>query len=185
MKMEGFVKPFRGQNDDWHVFCQKFSVLADLSGWSASGGTAAIRRLTLFLEGDAFLVYSRLSDADKASADNVKAAMIKSFGFPKSAAYSQFTSRRFQPDEGVETCVADLNRLLVLSGHKDGGDKDPVMIEELLADLPHDIAQQVHLAFAGQKMTVTKCCAAVQALVLVKRCGQTGPRASAAATMTC
>ena len=57
-------------------------------------------------------MYSRLSDAYKASADKVQAAMMKSFGVSKSAAYLQFTSRRLPPDEVVETYVADLNRLL-------------------------------------------------------------------------
>ena len=42
-------------------------------------------------------MYSRLSDAYKASADKVQAAMMKSFGVSKSAAYSQFTSRRLLP----------------------------------------------------------------------------------------
>ena len=182
VKMEGFVKPFRGKNDDWSIFWQKFKALADLSGWASGDTDTTMKRLPLFLEGDAFLVYSNLSNTDKQDSGAVQAAMNKSFGMAKSAAYEQFTSRSLRPDESVEAYVADLSRLLTLSGHKDGGDTDPVIIAQVLAGLPQDVSQQVRLAFAGKDIKVSGCCDAVRALLAVKK---SAPSVSAAAVRTC
>ena len=162
VKLEGFVKPFRGRGDNWDLFWSKFSVLADVSGWDTEAKYMA--RLPLFIEGDAFLVFSRMDPADKKKEDKVKDVMVKSFSAVSSEAYTQFTSRKLKPDESPDAFVADLRRLLESSGHKVKDNKDAVMIAQLLAGLPRDISSQVRLAFAGKEMTISGCLDAVRAL---------------------
>eukprot|EP00117_Sycon_ciliatum_P045998 scpid93880/ scgid32998/ len=178
VKLEGFVKPYRGrQEESWDTFWEKFVVLADVSGWTDEA--AMMKRVPLFLEGDAFLVFSKMESTDKKSKDKVAATMLKSFGASKSVAYRSFTSRRLREDESVDAFVADLRRLLTMSGHTDTGDKDAMVIEQMLAGVPIDIAQQTRLAFAGKEMTVTGCADAVRALVSVQ-----SPSRSVAAVAT-
>ena len=167
VKLEGFVKPYRGKSDEsWENFWSKFSVLADVSGWTTD--TDAMKRLPLFLEGDAFLVYSKMSANDKKDKSKVAAAMVKSFGVSKSVAYQQFTSRRLREDESVDAFVADLRQLLTRSGHTDTGEKDAMVIEQLLSGVPVDLAQQIRLSFAGKEMTVSGCADALRALISAK-----------------
>ena len=180
VKLEGFVKPYSGKHMDWDVFWSKYLVLADVSGWTTDDDV--MKRLPLFLDGDAFLVYSKLSDTDKKDKKKVKTTMEKSLGVDKSAAYSQFMSRRLKADESIDAWVADLRRLLTQAGHKDAGDKDSVIIEQMLAGLQSDIARQVCLAFAGKEITASGCADAVRALVAVN--GQ-GRSVSAATGVRC
>ena len=183
VNLEGFVKPYRGKHDDWDVFWSKFTVLASLSGCSSDD--EIMKRLPLFLDGDAFLIYSKMSDTDKKDVDKVKTTMMKSFGVSKSIAYSQFTSRRLRVDESVDAFVADLRRLLTLSGHNDVGEKDSVIIEQILAGLPQGTAIQVRLAFAGKEMTISGCSDAIRAIVVVQSAASAPVNVSAAAAVVC
>ena len=126
-----------------------------------------------------------MSDTDKKDVDKVKTTMMKSFGVSKSIAYSQFTSRRLRVDESVDAFVADLRRLLTLSGHNDVGEKDSVIIEQMLAGLPQGMAIQVRLAFAGKEMTVSGCSDAIRAIVVVQSAASAPVNVSAAAAVVC
>ena len=161
VKLEGFVKPFRGRGDNWDVFWSKFTVLAEVSGWDTEDKYMA--RLPLFLEGDAFLVFSTMPTADKKKKDKVKDVMVKSFSAVLSEAYAQFTSRKLKLDESPDAFVADLRRLLESSGHEVKDDKDAVMISQMLAGLPRDMSSQVRLSFAGKDLTLSGCLDAVRA----------------------
>ena len=163
VKLEGFVKPFKGKNDNWDVFSSKFDVLAEVSGWDTNAKKMA--RLPLFLEGDAYLVFSRMPEADRKDKEKVRATMIKSFNVSKSEAYSKFKCRQLRQDESVDAFAADLRRLLSLAGHNDEGDKDAVVIEQMLAGVPVEVSQQVRLSFAGKDLTVSGCSDAVRALM--------------------
>ena len=70
-KVDGFVKPFRGSAEqEFVVFREKFNVLAGIQGWKDD--KTKLKYLPLFLEGDTFLVFSSLSDADKKSLAKVR-----------------------------------------------------------------------------------------------------------------
>ena len=188
VKLEGFVKPFKGKGDTWDLFWSKFSGLADESGWDTED--KYMSRLPLFLEGDAFLVFTRMSDADKKKKDKVQEVMVKSFSVVKDKAYGQFTTRKLKPDESPDAFVAELRRLLEASGHKVRDDKDSVLISQVLAGLPSDVCKQVRLAFAGKDMTISGCLEAVRALLSVNGAplGMAGPSSTgsvAASNVVC
>ena len=47
LKLDGFLRPYRGSGDDWDQFWSKFLVLADVSGWDTE--EKAMSRFPLFL----------------------------------------------------------------------------------------------------------------------------------------
>ena len=134
VKLEGLVKPYRGKNDlSWDVFWSKFLVLAEVSCWDTDDKKMA--RLPLFLEGDAYLVFSRMPATDKKDKGKVAALMKKSFSVSKSEAFQRFTQRKLRQDESVDAFASNLRWLLDLAGHKDDGDYDAVVIEQTLAGI--------------------------------------------------
>ena len=110
----------------------KFLVLAQVSGWDIDNKKMA--RLPLFLEGDAFLVFSRMPTADQKDKEKVPALM--KFSVSRREAFQCFTQRKLRLDESINAFAVDFRRLLALSGHKDGGEKDAVVIEQILAGIP-------------------------------------------------
>ena len=187
VKLEDFVKPFKGKGDTWDLFSSKFSVLADVSGWDTED--KYMSRLPLFLEGDAFLVFTRMSDVDKKKKE-VQEVMVKSFSVVKDEAYGQFSRRKLKPDESPDAFVVELRRLLEASGHKVQNDKDSVLISQVLAGLPSNVYKQVWLAFAGKDMAISGCLEAVRALLSVNGAplGMAGPSSTgsvAASNVVC
>ena len=120
--------------------------------------------MPLFLDGDAFLVYNRLSDMEKKDCTVVKGKLSAAFIVTPSDVYRQFVACRLKPDKSVDTCVADLQRLLVLSGHTPGGDTDAVVIEQFIACLSDGYAHQLRMAFAGKTLKISGCSEQVRAL---------------------
>ena len=83
MKMDNFLKPFRGKDESWDPLWEKFQVLADIQGWDTE--VKIMKHLPLFLDGDAFLVYSRMATADKKSKEKVVKKMLESFSLTEVA----------------------------------------------------------------------------------------------------
>ena len=164
LKVDSFLKPFRGtssEDEDFDVFWQKFSVLAKIQKWSDDA--AMLLHLPLFLEGDAFLVFSKMADDDRKTMKEVEAKFREAFSCTPAAAY-RFVGRRLKPDESVDAYVADLQRLLALSGHQQSSDDDPVVVEQLIAGLPTDFARQLRLSMAGKKLAISNCMEYVRVL---------------------
>ena len=156
LKVDSFLKPFRGtSSEDFDVFWQKFSVLAKIQKWSDDA--AMLLHLPLFLEGDAFLVFSKMADDDRKTMKEVEAKFREAFSCTPAAAYRQFVGRRLKPDESVDAYVADLQRLLALSGHQQSSGDDPVVVEQFIAGLPTDFARQLRLSMAGKKLAISNC----------------------------
>ena len=88
--------------------------------------------LPLFLDGDAFLVFSKMADDDRKTMKDVEAKFREAFSCTPEAAYTQFVRRRLKPDEFVDAYVADLQRLLTLTGHQ-SSDVNPVDVEQFIA----------------------------------------------------
>ena len=72
LKLDGFVKPFKDRGDSFEEFWEKFEVLADVAGWDTD--EKKMKRLPLFFEGDAFLVFPKMEASDKA--DKAKVASL-------------------------------------------------------------------------------------------------------------
>eukprot|EP00117_Sycon_ciliatum_P045923 scpid44614/ scgid2187/ len=152
-KLDGFIRPYRGKQDDFDEFWAKFLVLAKANKWADDAAKA--EHLPLFLSGQAFTVVTQLSDEDKKSPAKIKSALEQAFCPTPGAAYRSFTSRALRNGEPVDAYLADLKRLLTLSGHKIADNSDPVLIEQFLSGLPADIGHHVRMASATQKLTVT------------------------------
>ena len=83
MKVGNFLRQFRGNGDDFEAFWEKFLVLARLQKWDTD--EKKMNHLPLFLDGDAFLVFRKLSDDDKDAAV-VKGKLQQAFAVSKSQA---------------------------------------------------------------------------------------------------
>ena len=70
----------------------------------------------LRLTGGASAVYRQLSEADKADAGKVKAALQRAFAVDKFKAYEEFRDRQLRVDESVDVFLADLQRLSSIFG---------------------------------------------------------------------
>ena len=162
IKVDGFLRPFRGKVDDWSRFWNKFQVLASIQGWDTEGKRT--KHLPLFLEGDAFLVYTRMADADKKKEQEIRRKMEQSFALTKAEAYRKFVTRKLKEDEPPDAYVADLQTLAALSGHNVEDDEDPMLIEQLIAGLPQDYAKELRLSMASKTLTISGCLDTIRAL---------------------
>ena len=146
-------------------------MLAEVSGWDT--GNKKMARLPLFLEGEAFFVFSRTPTADQNDKEKVVALMNKSFSVNLSRSETfqcNFTQRKLGLDESVDEFAADLRRLLAVSSHmyKNGRDKDAFAMEQILAGIPAHLSQQVRRSFAGKELTVGSCTDAIRELLRMR-----------------
>ena len=163
LKLDGFLKPYRGSGDDWEQFWSKFTVLAEVSGWDTEAKMMA--RFPLFIEGPAFLVFSKMAEADKKKKEKVQELMLTPFSLSKADAYRAFQQRMLRVDETPDEYVVDLRRLLALAGYATpNDDKDAVVVEQLLSGLPKHYAKELRLSCAGKETTVSGCLELVRAL---------------------
>ena len=66
LKADNFLRPFHGKTSkSWKQFWDKFVVLADIQGWDTE--TKRMTNFHLFLDGDAFLIYSGMADRKQES----------------------------------------------------------------------------------------------------------------------
>ena len=123
-----------------------------------------MKNFPLFLKEDAFLVFSRMAEADQKDQVAVLAKLKQSFSLTKAQAYARFTSQTLCMDECPDAYVADLQRLSTLAGHKADDDADPLIVEQLIARLLVDFARGLRLAKTGKELSVTGCLDEVQTL---------------------
>eukprot|EP00117_Sycon_ciliatum_P034662 scpid36885/ scgid26415/ len=161
-RIEGFLRPYRGKGDSWEVFWAKFAFLATNQKWDSDDKKMA--QLPLYLDGDAFMVYNAMDDADQKKPDEVEKRMKEAFCLTKSQAYKLFVARRLQLDESPDGYIADLRRLAAVAGLGRGADADSVLVEQILNGLPSSMAQQVRLALVGKGDDVSLCLQLVRAL---------------------
>ena len=189
VKLDSFLKPFRGRGDNFQTFWSKFLVLADANGWDT--GEKKMAKLPLLLDGAAYTVVDQLSADDKKDPAKVKEALETAFSPSPAEAYHLFVARRLLLDEPVDAYVADLRRLLELSKHAISGDgKDPVLIEQFLSGLPTEVGKTLRLAHAADPHTISqlvskartmqssggveRAAAAISPSVLCYHCNQVG-----------
>ena len=163
MKIDNFLKPFAGRpGQSWEQFWEKFLVLADIQAWDDDA--KMMKNFPLFLDGDAFLVYSRMSSGDRKKKDEVTKLMVQSFSMTKSSAYDAFVGRKYRMDESVDAYVADLQRLASLCGHAVTGDDDAMVVAQLVSGLPSTFARELRLAMAGKDLKISACLDVIRAL---------------------
>ena len=129
MRMDVFVRPFRGGNTGptFEAFWKKILVAGTLQKWDTDAKVLA--NLPLFLDDEAFLVWDELSDDDKKDRAKVFAAMQAAFSLSPAEAYERFTARTLRMDESVDSYAADLKKLLGQSGHTVASDgKDRILV---------------------------------------------------------
>ena len=158
----GFVKPFGG-GDGFQEFWQKFQVLCRVKQWNSV--QKRMDRLPLFLEGEAFLVWSGISRSDQLDEDVVQVTLSSAFLVTPATAYRSFVTQYLRPDEAVEAFVADLRRFAQVTGHRSGDpDKDPMVVEQMVAGLPVAFKKEIRMGLAGQELTVSAISEKVRAL---------------------
>ena len=81
-------------------------------------GEGQMAHSPLYLSGDAFSVWSELSEVDQENEAKVKACLQQYFSMLIGEANAKFGRRRKRVDESIEAYLADLRRLLRMAGHK-------------------------------------------------------------------
>ena len=100
MRLDTFLRPFRGYSDDLQAFWSKFNVTADIQKWDDDSKKA--EKLPLFLDGEAYIVWDELSDADKKDLGKIKEALVAAFTMTAAQAYQAFAGRRLRTEESVD-----------------------------------------------------------------------------------
>ena len=163
LKLDGFLKPYRGKEDDLEAFWSKFLVLANANEWDNDDKKA--KYLPLLLDKAAYTVYDALDDGKKKKPDDVKSALEEAFAPSAAEAYRSFTGRGMRSAETVDAYVADLKRLLSLSGHKiSGDDKDPLLAEQVIRGLPRDFAREIRIQNSSNALTISDIVKRVRAM---------------------
>ena len=152
VKGDNYLRPFRGRGDDFEVLWQKFLVLCTLQKQDTDIKKMSV--LPLFLDGDAFQVFTQMSADDQKKPDEVQKRLQGAFSMTRAQAYRLFSDRVLREDESADAYVADLKRLLALSGHPVKDSKDQILVEQLIRGLPVDFGRQVRLALAGKEAEV-------------------------------
>ena len=101
-----------GRGEDLEVFLTKFQPTAGHHGWTTKAQRAA--QLPMFLEGQAFAVWTQLTDTDKKDDKTIASALRSAVGLTPAQAYSKFVKRTLRVDESVDVYLSDSCRLLVL-----------------------------------------------------------------------
>ena len=77
LKLGNYLWAFHRKGEDFPTFWEKFGVLTTVSKWDSEEDK--MNHLPLFLDGDAFLVFSQMSEEDKKKPDAVRARLQEAF----------------------------------------------------------------------------------------------------------
>ena len=81
VKFESTGEVFRGRKgENLETFWTKFEVVAEVNAW---GGEEKARRVALFLDDDALLVYSRMSADDRKDLEKIRKKLKSTFSISK------------------------------------------------------------------------------------------------------
>ena len=184
VKLDGYLKPFRGKGDNLSTFWSKFLVLCTSNSWDTDAKKS--NNLMMFLDGPAFTIVEQLPDAEKNDPVKIKAALEAAFAPSAAEAYHLFVGRRLSLDEPVDSFLADLKRLLALSKHAVSADgKDPVLIEQFLSGLPVDMSKTLRLTHAADPQTISQLIAKARAIQGSSGAAQSAAAAASGRTVLC
>ena len=167
-----------GRSEDLETFLAKFKVVAKIQGWQTKEKRAEY--LPLFLDKDAFTVWSQLDDSSRKDDTLIYEQLRSAFGSTKEEAYVKFVRRQLRTDETVDVYMADLRRLLRCSGHTEVSE-DPVLKQQFLSGLPVEFAGQICLQNAASSLKICQCADQVKALRSAQRVTRQFPSSVSAA----
>ena len=150
----------REASGDFSVWIQKLELVANLQKIEDK-----LQFVPLFLTGSAFAVYQQLSDTAKGNYETLKQELTTAFSSNAFLAYEQLRDRVLQEGEGVDVYLADLRRLVSLTGQKEA---DPILRCAFVAGLPTELS--VHLkSLAGlEKLALSDIVAKARAMLATK-----------------
>lgn len=112
VKLSDIVQPFSdARQEDFCEWLERLELVADLQKVDKKESF-----VPLFLRGHAFAVYKQLGADTKKSYDSLKAALVSAFSINRIDAYGQLQRRVLREGEPVDSFVADLRRLFLLTG---------------------------------------------------------------------
>ena len=77
LRLDSFVRPFRGYADDLNAFWSKFMVTTAIQKWNSDAQKA--QKMPLFLDGEAYIVWDDLSADNKKNLGAIKDALVAEF----------------------------------------------------------------------------------------------------------
>ena len=166
------MKPIGG-GDGFQEFWQKSQVLCRVKQWNSV--QKRMDRLPLFLEGEAFLVWSLISQSDQLDEDVLQVTPNSAFLMTPATVYRSFVAQYLRPDEAVEAFVADLRRFAHFTAHRSGvPDKDPMVVEQMVAGLPVAFKKRIKNGLGGTRVYCIAIRERIRALTACERDSQCG-----------
>ena len=139
----GMSIPSKFEDGNIVEWLNKFEVCARANQWDDN---ARLRRLPTFLNGRAFAVYSRLTEQQRGTIQNLQNALLESFLPPEArgARYMEFEGCVKRPDESVETYVYRLEQLFGQALPDVQGDgKEAILKQKLIRGLPEPVKMRL------------------------------------------
>lgn len=152
VKFTDVIQPFHSvsASGDFSRWLQRVEMVARLQGVA---DLACF--VPLFLQGEAFDVFDELTAEDKVSYDKMKVRLLKTFCINRFEAFSQLKGRMLQPGESADSLLADLKRLLRLTGLK--GDLPKELLEcAFIEALPEKVKLQLKAVANVERMSLNQ-----------------------------
>ena len=103
----------------------------------------------------------------------MQVTLSSAFPLTPATEYRSFATWYLRPGEAVKASVADLKRFSQVTGHRSGDpDKDPMVVEQMVAGLPVAFKKEVRMGLAGQELTVSATSERVRALRVCEHASQ-------------
>ena len=159
VKLSDIVNPFSdAKKEDFCEWLERLELVADLQEVEKKEAF-----LPLFLRGHAFAVFKQLGEETKKSYAALKGALVSAFSINRITAYEQLRKRALRDGEPVDSFVADLRRLFLLTGVKEVPDE--LLRCAFIAGLPERCRDQLQLLPGIDSMPMEDLLVKARALV--------------------
>ena len=169
LKVVDIVKKFRGDvGEDIELWLDRLNVAVRMTSKSTATDAEIEKEMAkvmpLFLEGRAYRTWKRIPDTERTDFKCVKAALLRSFGKTKVAAWEELKTLRYFPGESVDMLVDDAKSLLeVIVG---GSPPEELVSLFVLDAMPREISDQVRLHH-GEQLNLEKVSSCAKSLTVV------------------
>ena len=164
-KLSELIKCYENSSEgDLSVWADKLELVARLQKISD-----LTTFLPLFLAGDAFAVYKKLTDEVKGDYGKLKKALLAAFSVSNYSAYEQLRMRTLQEGKTVDVFLADLRRIVALIGQADA---EPLLKCAFMAGLPNEVATQLKSLAAAEDLGLTDLVTRARLMVSTTASGQ-------------
>ena len=137
IKFSDIIKTYQDYqtSGEFSTWIDKLQLVAQLQGVEDLA-----KFVPLFLSGSAFALYQQLSDDTKKDFTKIKTELATAFSTDPFASYELLRNRVLLEGESVDVYLADLRRLVSLTGQQTAG---PILRCAFVAGLPSDISLQL------------------------------------------